>query len=106
MKRLRKRILPNLTCPWNGVGSQALEHLAPKYLTATLRTEGRRTVLSLKDYIANNVRARRASRKARHPVCEDVGEVRVLSSIGMDAASVALPAGIDLEDRAARMNEF
>jgi hypothetical protein len=37
---------------------------------------------------------------------EDVGEVRVLSSIGMDAASVALPAGIDLEDRAARMNEF
>jgi hypothetical protein len=37
---------------------------------------------------------------------EDVGEVRVMSSPGLDAASVALPAGIDLEDRAARMNEF
>jgi hypothetical protein len=37
---------------------------------------------------------------------EDVGEVRVISSPGLDAASVALPAGIDLEDRAARMNEF
>jgi hypothetical protein len=37
---------------------------------------------------------------------EDVGEVRVMSSPGLDAASVALPAGIDLEGRAARMNEF
>jgi hypothetical protein len=37
---------------------------------------------------------------------EDVGEVRVISSPGLNAASVALPAGIDLEDRAARMNEF
>jgi hypothetical protein len=37
---------------------------------------------------------------------EDVREVRVISSPGLDAASVALPAGIDLEDRAARMNEF
>jgi hypothetical protein len=37
---------------------------------------------------------------------EDVGEVRVMSSPGLDAASVALPAGIDLEVRAARMNKF
>jgi hypothetical protein len=37
---------------------------------------------------------------------EDVGEVRVISSPGLDAASVALPAGIDLEDRATRMNAF
>jgi hypothetical protein len=37
---------------------------------------------------------------------EDAGEVRVISSPGLDAASVALPAGIDLEDRAARMNAF
>jgi hypothetical protein len=37
---------------------------------------------------------------------EDVGEVRVLSSPGLDAASVALPTGIDLEDRATRMNAF
>jgi hypothetical protein len=28
------------------------------------------------------------------------------ASLGLDAASVALPAGIDLDDRAARMNEF
>jgi hypothetical protein len=63
-------------------------------------------VKSLKDYIANNGRARRTSGKARYPMCEDVGEVRVMNSIGMDAASVALPAGIDLDDRAARMNSF
>jgi hypothetical protein len=37
---------------------------------------------------------------------EDVGEVRTMSSLGMGAATVALPAGIDLEDRAARMNDF
>ena len=29
-----------------------------------------------------------------------------MSSLGLDAASVALPARIDLEDRAARTNEF
>jgi hypothetical protein len=63
-------------------------------------------VKSLRDFIANNGRARRVSSKARHPVREDAGEVRVMNSIGMDAASVALPAGIDLDDRAARMNEF
>jgi hypothetical protein len=63
-------------------------------------------VTSLKEYIANNGRARRKSTEARHPVREDVGEVRVMSSIGRDAATVALPAGIDLDDRAARMNEF
>lgn len=67
---------------------------------------------SLKDYIiARHGRTRRTSRTAwpptaRHQVREDVGEVRVMSSPGLDAASVALPAGIDLEDRAARMNEF
>ena len=37
---------------------------------------------------------------------EVVGEARVMRSPGLDAASVALPAGIDLDDRAARMNEF
>jgi hypothetical protein len=37
---------------------------------------------------------------------EDVGEVRVMSSPGLDAVSVALPADIDLDDRAARMNDF
>jgi hypothetical protein len=63
-------------------------------------------MVRLKDYIISRKRARRASRSVRRPINEDVGEVRVLSSLGLDAASVALPAGINLEDRAARMNDF
>jgi hypothetical protein len=63
-------------------------------------------VVTLKEYIIRQSRTRRHSRTARRPMREDVGEVRVMSSIGMDAATVALPAGIDLEDRAARMNDF
>ena len=63
---------------------------------------------SLKEYIEHQHGARRPSRPhaARRSVREDTGEVRVISSLGLDAATVALPAGIDLEDRAARMNEF
>jgi hypothetical protein len=65
----------------------------------------------LKEYIARHDLARRTSRttkpsRSRRPIREDVGEVRVRSSPGLDAASVALPAGIDLENRAARMNKF
>jgi hypothetical protein len=37
---------------------------------------------------------------------EDAGDVSTVRSLGFDAASVALPADIDLEVRAARMNEF
>jgi hypothetical protein len=37
---------------------------------------------------------------------EDVGGVSVVRSPGLDTASVALPADIDLDDRAARMNAF
>jgi hypothetical protein len=37
---------------------------------------------------------------------EDVGDVSVMRSPGLEAATVALPAGIDLKDRAARMNQF
>jgi broad specificity phosphatase PhoE len=37
---------------------------------------------------------------------EDAGDVSFMRSPGLDAASVALPGGIDLEDCAARMNEF
>lgn len=37
---------------------------------------------------------------------EDAGDVRVMHSPGLDTASVALPADVDLEDRAARMNAF
>ena len=68
-------------------------------------------MVSLKEYITHHDLARRKSRtakpsKSRRPMREDVGEVRVMSSPGLDAASVALPADIDLEDRAARMNQF
>jgi len=62
-------------------------------------------VTRLKKFIISRRRARRRSPQRRQ-LCEDVGEVRVLSSHGLDAASVALPAGLDLEDRAARMNNF
>jgi hypothetical protein len=37
---------------------------------------------------------------------EDAGEVRIISSPGLDAASVSLPADVDLDTRAARMNQF
>ena len=37
---------------------------------------------------------------------EDVGDVSVTRSPGLDTAHVALPGGIDLEDRAARTNDF
>jgi hypothetical protein len=39
-------------------------------------------------------------------VREGLGDVSVTRSPGLDTASVALPADIDLDDRAARMNEF
>ena len=68
-------------------------------------------MVSLKEYITRHDLARRKSStpkpsRSRRQMREDVGEVRVISSPGLDAASVALPAGIDLEDRAARMNAF
>jgi hypothetical protein len=61
-------------------------------------------VVSLKKHIARKYAARR--RSPRRLIHEDVGEVRVINSGGLEAASVALPAGIDLEDRSARMNNF
>ena len=65
-------------------------------------------MVSLKQFIERQHGAHRPSRlrAALRPMREDVGEVRVISSPGLDAASVALLAGIDLEDRAARMNDF
>jgi hypothetical protein len=68
-------------------------------------------VTSLKEFIARHDRAHRTSRTAKSPtsrrlICEGAGDVSFTRSLGLDAASVALPAGIDLEDRAARMNEF
>ena len=49
-------------------------------------------------------RERRAVRYARTSA-KSASRARP-GSPGLDAASVALPAGIDLDDRAARMNEF
>jgi hypothetical protein len=63
-------------------------------------------VTSLKEYIIGHDRTHLPSRSARRPVRADAGDVSVMRSPGLDAASVALPAGIDLDDRAARMNEF
>ena len=61
---------------------------------------------SLKEYITRHDRARPTSRTAksrtaRRPMREGAGDVSVMRSPGLDAANVALPAGIDLEDRAA-----
>ena len=68
-------------------------------------------MVSLSEYIARAGRARRSSINrmtlgARRAIDKDVGEVRTIRSIGLRAASVALPSGIDLDDRAARMNDF
>ena len=59
---------------------------------------------SLKQYIEHRYGARR--HETRRPIREDAGEVVVSRSPGLDTASVSLPGGIGLEDRAARMNEF
>lgn len=60
---------------------------------------------TFKGYIANNF-DREQSSIPRRAMREDDGDVRVVSSLGLDAASVALPAGISLDDRASRMNAF
>ena len=61
---------------------------------------------SLREHIGRKYKERRLSRLsiAHRAAHEDV--VRVDSSLGFDTASVALPADIDLDDRAARMNAF
>ena len=61
---------------------------------------------SLKEYIISHDRTRLPSSASRRPMREDAGDVSVMRSPGLDAASVALPAGVHLDDRAARMNEF
>jgi hypothetical protein len=65
-------------------------------------------VVSLKQFIERQHGARRKSRPrtALRHMREDVGDVGVTCSPGLDTASVSLPGGIDLEDRASRMNEF
>lgn len=63
---------------------------------------------SLKQFIERQHGARRPSRSraATRHMLENVGDVSVTRSPGLDTATVALPGGIDLEDRAARMNDF
>jgi hypothetical protein len=63
-------------------------------------------VVNLKQYIARQHRTRRKSNTTRRHMSEDSGDVGVTRSPGLDAATVALPADIDLEARAARMNAF
>ena len=62
-------------------------------------------MVNLREYIG---RQRRATRRptTRRRIREDAGDLSVTRSLGLDPASIALPAGNDLEDRAARMNEF
>ncbi len=52
-------------------------------------------MLTLREYIAS-----------KNTVNEGAGEVRLMRSDMLDTASVALPGGINLDDRAERMNEF
>jgi hypothetical protein len=65
-------------------------------------------MMNLNEYIVRNAQKHRSSQAnaRRDAISEDTGEVRVVRSLGLDAASVALPAGISLDDRAARMNHF
>jgi hypothetical protein len=66
-------------------------------------------VTSLKEYITRHDLARRKSSTkptSRRHMREGVGDVSVVRSPGLDTASVALPGDVNLEDRAARMNEF
>jgi hypothetical protein len=64
---------------------------------------------TLKNHIvedANTARgARKKRRRGREPAADDE-PVRVIRSLGLDGATVSLPAGIDLERRAERMNAF
>jgi hypothetical protein len=49
--------------------------------------------------------ARKKRRRGREPAADDE-PVRVIRSLGLDGATVSLPAGIDLERRAERTNAF
>jgi len=61
-------------------------------------------VTNLKQYIERRYGARR--HETRRPMREDAGEVSITRSGGLDTAAVSLPGGVDLEERAARMNAF
>lgn len=50
--------------------------------------------------------ARPVRRQRCRPLSEGKNDVSVTSALGFDAASIMLPANVDLDERAARMNEF
>jgi hypothetical protein len=82
------------------MGSQSADHKYPQ--------SGGGKMKSLRNHVVENANAARSEkrRRNREPAGEDMGDVRIVSSLGLDAATVALPAGIDLESRADRMNSF
>jgi hypothetical protein len=63
---------------------------------------------TLKQHIVRQHRARRATKRLspRRSLRESADGVSVTSALGFDAASIMLPADVDLDDRAARMNAF
>lgn len=65
-------------------------------------------MVNLREYIVSKHAARRrsTSQAARRQMREGAGDVSFTRSRGPDAASVALPANVDLDTRAARMNAF
>lgn len=62
-------------------------------------------MVSLTEHIARR-RRRPEARPRRAPRAENVGDVQRIRSRGLQAATVAFSAGVDLEERAARMNAF
>jgi hypothetical protein len=62
-------------------------------------------VTSLRDHIIRQSRATK-SQSACQSVREEAGDVRVIRSPEIDTASVTFPAGINLDERAKRMNRF
>jgi hypothetical protein len=65
-------------------------------------------VVSFREYTGRPHAARRnaGAPAACRQVREGIGEVRKLSSFGLDAATIALPADIDVRERADRMSAF
>jgi len=55
---------------------------------------------------ANTARGMRKKRRRDRDAAAKAEPVRLIRSLGLDGATVALPAGIDLETRADRMNKF
>src|SRR5262249_18526855 len=100
--------------PWPGhpEGSRIIQMKSgatrPRRLSINT-SEGGRTMKSLRNHIEENANiargARDAPRRDREPAVDDE-LVLFIRSLGLDGATVSLPAGIDIETRAERMNNF